>query len=1132
MDKDLPPNLQKWIKKCLMKEFGPTIQKALENDQGCSDITEDIIHSKDMVTLLNSLKNVVGKQRDILKVGSTVASESRPHTSFSYTSNAISDDWSSPKSNEDKYNNIVDKISCDKPDHVRLAGYEILLKDEFPSANDESIWNFLQKTLEDGLVDESRPIFEASLRVHAKLLNSSRRHEIYTNLLNGFNAHYHSERLFEILPTLISGINFKFFLHERLIRIMHLIIRHQEEMLKSIRTPDKNTEEIIEQFIAFLSMNEFSIIMHPKMLKLLNILSVLEPRADWSRRWMRCLATRKIFLSALSKSPNLMQNIIEYVQNGLKKIPVPMPISINDETLAVCISGYTIETATYLHCLNLVSELCSYKAGRILLSECPLEIPFSIAEFITELVRSLNKLSLEELNGVYNTSRYALQIMLNKPIISYQPEFYHVALCYLNSFPSNDIKIWPHTIDIISHMLDNADGSLFLVSTCKEHSIDIGNVGIKCPASIIIGFASNLLWQPFSIMNTEYILELFKVMEKLFDVYDTYEVSQDILSTEFYFAVSHFYNKLDKCFFENESKAQQIDSAIKKLLLKIVAIPLGLQALMSHSIILEELIRGFLAPLKKWWLSTNTVGFVPLAAYLQTGYNILTILAPHVLSTFISEVCKNLEDPHEFYDAWDSDNVKMFLHMLAIFSLNFKCFSAFITNMNELNDDEEESIPTNLSEVLHFALNFESKYHYLGLLSLHSVIWNLDACVFLIESINFQDELLKLQSFCTLIIDTEDGENEEYVIDDCSLLRHRILSNSYFVDHKCAEDVTDLEENKLFSTLPPPKSSKEETYPSQYIPSSELEDFLQESRPGLLDNNWVNQIREAHEALEGPLKNTVIVQLLEQMQKAIPTAEWVDNFQWQDDTQCNSEFWFPEEICGIDLTLNYAEQNKIMKNSTETRENLKRFIAASYAFIKYDKPKKFEGFDWFLATVFIVCEGDVIKCKAFVTQLIQFSSILYLWPSFGKVIDKDNNEESNTWVVFAQLLEMIINYELPHIKHTLKCNCGVDWWIICDAMLTQCFWGILPWSEIMHFFAICILYPPDHMIYYFTSLLYDCQSLLEEDLRNGKKWPEHMRLKNYQCCSYIRFMDTLSKRYGNKVLPKITIRKFNTTNES
>lgn len=556
MDKGVPPDLHKWLRKCLKKEFGKTIQSAIEKEQIPSDIAYKLSHSKDMAALLNSMKKAITEQYVVVKPTSAA---SQSQSLLSFTSDLAADDWVSPQENGEEYNCIIDKISRDKPVHVRLAGYEILLKIELSNINSSSQWDVFQKTLLDGLTDDSRAIFEASMQVHAKLLNCSQLHHTYGNLLSAFNAQYHSQKVRETLPTLISGINFKFFLHEKLFRIMHLIIRYQEEMLKNSRHSDKIVEEIIEQFIVFFSTHSFGNSLQPKTLNVLNIISVLEPQAKWSKRWLHSLSIRRIFIIVLTKSPTFLQNIVDCVQSGLAETPCSLSVSIMDESNELCISGNTIETATYLHCLTFVSQLCSYEVGRSLLTENSLKTPFEMADFLMKLLNSLNKLAAEAPSGVYNTSCNALKNILNISDVLYNDEFYHAALCRLTSLPVNNIKIWPHTLSIISHMVDTVDGPTFLTTSCKEHSTNPEKAPLKCPVAIVMLYASNLLKQPFSIMDIKCMLDSFSLVEKLFNVYDVYEAAQEEIETQFYPAVANFYKRLNKCSVENENKIQQLD---------------------------------------------------------------------------------------------------------------------------------------------------------------------------------------------------------------------------------------------------------------------------------------------------------------------------------------------------------------------------------------------------------------------------------------------------------------------------------------------------------------------------------------------------------------------------------------------
>jgi len=113
--------------------------------------------------------------------------------------------------------------------------------------------------------------------------------------------------------------------------------------------------------------------------------------------------------------------------------------------------------------------------------------------------------------------------------------------------------------------------------------------------------------------------------------------------------------------------------------------------------------------------------------------------------------------------------------------------------------------------------------------------------------------------------------------------------------------------------------------------------------------------------------------LLNKMHKAIPTAEWVEQFQWQENITYDADYWHPEDLHAINVVLNYAEQQQILKNTDDNQKNLKRFIHSAYIFIQYNKPNRFDGFDWFLATVFLICDGELNKYINFISILAIYS---------------------------------------------------------------------------------------------------------------------------------------------------------------
>lgn len=109
------------------------------------------------------------------------------------------------------------------------------------------------------------------------------------------------------------------------------------------------------------------------------------------------------------------------------------------------------------------------------------------------------------------------------------------------------------------------------------------------------------------------------------------------------------------------------------MLLNIVSVPLGLQMLSNEPLVFEELIRGSIAPVRASWSAYNVVSFISNSAFLSHGTEILLNLAPHVLSTLLVELGKILEDPQYFQDPWENADIQVFLHVLALFSLNTNC---------------------------------------------------------------------------------------------------------------------------------------------------------------------------------------------------------------------------------------------------------------------------------------------------------------------------------------------------------------------------------------------------------------------------------------------------------------------------
>lgn len=126
----------------------------------------------------------------------------------------------------------------------------------------------------------------------------------------------------------------------------------------------------------------------------------------------------------------------------------------------------------------------------------------------------------------------------------------------------------------------------------------------------------------------------------------------------------------------------------------------------------------------------------------------------------------------------------------------------------------------------------------------------------LIEVRNEQDD--EIDDYEQTMIENDDNDKpeliKEYIIDNSSFLRHNILLKSYYMTYNKKQHMVPLEEYELFSEFPPPNMYADmiEFQVTEY--DSELNDMLQEERPGLLDIGWVSQVRTAHKASRSPMK--------------------------------------------------------------------------------------------------------------------------------------------------------------------------------------------------------------------------------------------------------------------------------------
>ena len=110
----------------------------------------------------------------------------------------------------------------------------------------------------------------------------------------------------------------------------------------------------------------------------------------------------------------------------------------------------------------------------------------------------------------------------------------------------------------------------------------------------------------------------------------------------------------------------------------------------------------------------------------------------------------------------------------------------------------------------------------------------------------------------------------------------------------------------------------------------------------------------------------------------------------------------------IQKTVGYALRLLPEKSSTQIEESFKNVLQFFISNDLINGPgETFDGFDWFLATLFIACNANVDQVCQFGYELSQMKVAEYLWPMLKK------NQKDRSIVMFCHELEEMVSKEMP-----------------------------------------------------------------------------------------------------------------------
>jgi len=241
------------------------------------------------------------------------------------------------------------------------------------------------------------------------------------------------------------------------------------------------------------------------------------------------------------------------------------------------------------------------------------------------------------------------------------------------------------------------------------------------------------------------------------------------------------------------------------------------------------------------------------------------------------------------------------------------------------------------------------------------------------------------------------------------------------------------------------------------------------------------------------------------------------------------------QLLGASLAVRYGCYLKLLANESEARERLCQVLQKCCYSLKPQKLKPtendlnsvckaFTGFDWFLATVFLMTSGNVDRTFNFLTSFSSLLSSAFIWTQrthYSAVLPQSFvlSGIPPLYSVTCHNLELILQLELPHIHSAFRMS-GCSPAQICQQWLNQCFWNYLDWPQIYQYIMICIVFGADYQVYMCVAILRYLQHELMQQMQAKnllvflKEEPIHL----FEVRDHLEYMQQLQKKFRETVL--------------
>jgi len=136
------------------------------------------------------------------------------------------------------------------------------------------------------------------------------------------------------------------------------------------------------------------------------------------------------------------------------------------------------------------------------------------------------------------------------------------------------------------------------------------------------------------------------------------------------------------------------------------------------------------------------------------------------------------------------------------------------------------------------------------------------------------------------------------------------------------------------------------------------------------------------------------------------------------------------------------------------------------------------------------------------------------WPKWGQCLNG-----SKPMLTICQLVEQMIQVEEPEIYYAFVVV-GFPLSQLIIRWLSQSFWNILNWQEIMQLICLGCTMGPDYIVYFVTSLFRHLKPMIQSHgcRLNLVEFGLQCSLYGFATVEYLDFMHTLRSKYQSVIL--------------